>query len=121
MIYGNLPPRTTDDTTTNFFENFFKDKNNGTSSNVNEAIIGYFQSITGNAESGATLAGSVLYVALDQGLDPMTLINDFRKMNPQELNAYLTMVLNLNRVGSSLLGLSNSPQPNLYIQRAVLP
>jgi hypothetical protein len=120
MIYGNLPPRATNDTT-NYFENFFNNATRGTSSNVNEAIIGYFQSVTGSAESGATLAGSVLYVALDQGLDPMTLIDDFRKLGPQELNAYLTMILNLNRVGSSLLGLSNSPQLNAYIQRAVLP
>lgn len=120
MIYGNLPPRPTTGTT-NYFENFFNNATKGTSSNVNEAIIGYFQSVTGSVESGTTLAGSVLYVALDQGLDPMTLIDDFRKMGPQELNAYLTMVLNLNRVGSSLLGLSNSPQLNAYIQRAVLP
>ena len=37
-----------------------------------------------------------------------------------ELDAYLTMLLNLNRVGTSLLGLSNSPQVSPYVQRAIL-
>jgi hypothetical protein len=38
-----------------------------------------------------------------------------------ELNAYLTMLLNSNRSGTSLLGLSNTPQVSKYITRAILP
>ena len=38
-----------------------------------------------------------------------------------ELDAYLTMFLNINRVGTSLLGLSNSPQTSPYVTRAILP
>jgi hypothetical protein len=38
-----------------------------------------------------------------------------------ELNAYLTMFLNLNRINTSLLGIGNTPQTNKYIQRAILP
>jgi hypothetical protein len=38
-----------------------------------------------------------------------------------EVDAFLTMFLNFNRVGTSLLGLSNSPQTSKYIQRAILP
>jgi len=49
------------------------------------------------------------------------LIDEFRKLKPNELNAYLTMFLNFNRASTSLLGLSNSPQTNKYIQRAILP
>ena len=40
--------------------------------------------------------------------------------NLSELDAYLTMLLNLNRVGTSLLGLSNSPRTGKYIQRTIL-
>lgn len=120
MIYGNLPPEPTDNNTTNYFETMF-DPTMGTSPNVNDAFVGYFQTVTGNAEAGATLAGSVLYSALSQGIEPMSLLDEFRKLQPQQLNNYLTMLLNLNRVGTSLLGLSNSPQTNLYIARAILP
>lgn len=121
MIYGNLPPSTKPgDSTTSFFDNFFTD-GMSTSQNVNDAVIGYFQSVTGNADTGSTLAASVLYTALSQGIDPMALIDEFKQMGPQDLNAYLTMFLNINRVGTSLLGLSNSPQTNKYIARAILP
>lgn len=37
-----------------------------------------------------------------------------------DLNSYLTMFLNLNRINTSLLGISNQPQTNKYIQRAIL-
>jgi len=119
-IYGNLPPITADNSTTNFFENFFKQTPN-VSENTNDAIIGYFQSVTGDKDSGITLAASVLYTAGQQGIDPMELIDEFRRLKPGEINAYLTMFLNINRVGTSLLGLSNSPQTSKYITRAVLP
>lgn len=38
-----------------------------------------------------------------------------------ELSAYLTMFLNFNRENSSYLGITNSPKPNKYVARAILP
>jgi hypothetical protein len=117
---GNLPPTdNTNASTTTYFNNFFK---NGftVSQNVDDTVVGYFQTITGDKESGRTLAATVLYTAQSQGVDPMEIIDEFRKLKPNELTAYLTMFLNLNRVGTSLLGLSNSPQTNKYIIRAIL-
>jgi hypothetical protein len=119
MNYGNLPPISNTNNTTDFFNSFFT-QSGSNSENVNDAIIGYFQSVTGNKESGITLAASVLTTAYNQGISPMELIDEFRKLNPGELNAYLTMFLNINRVGTSLLGLSNSPQTSKYIIRAIL-
>jgi predicted restriction endonuclease len=120
MIYGNLPPATDTNETTKYFDNFFSDTT-GFSPNVDDAVISYFQSVTGNKESGTTLAATVIYTALQQKIDPLLLIDEFRKLKPGELNAYLTMFLNVNRVGTSLLGISNSPQTNKYITRAILP
>ena len=37
-----------------------------------------------------------------------------------ELDAYLVMLLNLNRVGTSLLGISNSPRTSPYVERMIL-
>jgi len=119
MIYGNLPPVTNNNSTTNYFDNFFVNGQSA-SENVNDAVIGYFQTLTGDVQSGTTLAASVLYIALSRGIDPMVLVDQFRKMKSGELTAYLTMLLNSNRVGTSLLGLSNSPQTSPYITRAIL-
>ena len=118
-INGNLPPSTKTNTTTNYFNNFFK-TGLTVSQNVDDSIVGYFQTVTGSRESGITLASTVIYTAQSQGLDPMVIIDEFRKLKPNELNAYLTMFLNLNRANTSLLGLSNSPQLNKYIARSIL-
>ena len=118
-INGNLPPSTNTNPTTDYFNNFFSPEYT-ISQNVDDAIIGYFQTITGNRDSGITLAASVIYTAQTQDIDPMSIIDEFRKLKPNELNAYLTMFLNLNRASTSLLGLSNSPQTNKYITRAIL-
>ena len=120
MIFGNLPPASATNKTTEYFDNFFK-QNLGTSPDINDAIIGYFQTVTGNKESGIAMAASVLYTAQSQNLNIMELLDHFRKLNIGELNAYLTMFLNLNRSGTSLLGLSNQPQTSKYITRAILP
>jgi hypothetical protein len=119
MIYGNLPPASANNTV-DFFNNFFT-QTAGTSENINDAVIGYFQTVTGDKESGITLAAAVLFTAQQQGIQPMALIDEFRQLKPGELNAYLTMFLNINRAGTSLLGLSNQPQTSKYVIRAVLP
>ena len=121
-------------------------------------------------ETGNTLAGAVIYTALQQNLDPMAIVEQLRILsnknkatspdysyetnkdaqdtdvtinngtswttgnvqyakpgpstpynNISELDAYLTMFLNFNRSGTSLLGLNNSPHTSKYIERAILP
>lgn len=121
MVYTNLPPIKSTNNTTEFFENFYKQTGVGVGANVNDAVIGYFQSITGDRETGIALAAAVLYTAAQQGLSPVEIVDQFNSIgNPGELNAYLTMFLNLNRQGTSLLGLSNQPQKNKYVTRAIL-
>jgi hypothetical protein len=169
-INGNLPGQTTNSPdTTNYFNNFYTQSTN-TSPMINDAVIAYFQNITGDAETGKNLASAILYTALQQSIDPMSVIQQLQELSKKnlaskpdyyngttnqqaqdtdvynaedgtwsssgkqyakpgpsasfnqisELDAYLTMFLNLNRVGTSLLGLSNSPQVSPYIQRAIL-
>lgn len=120
MINGNLPPSSSTNKTTDYFNDFFK-SDLTTSQNVDDAIIGYFQTVTGDKESGRTLAAIVLSTALDRGIDPMTVVDEFRNLTPGELSAYLTVFLNISRANTSLLGISNTPQTNKYIERAILP
>lgn len=120
MAVGNLPSSTDSNNTTAYFNNFFSPQYT-VNQNVNDAVVGYFQSVTGNKDSGTLLASSVIYTAQQQGLDIMSLLDEFRKLRPQELNAYLAMLLNLYRVETSLLGISNTPPVSKYISRAILP
>lgn len=169
-INNNLPGQQQNTgSTTDYFNNFYEPKNT-TSPMINDAVVAYFQKITGNAETGKNLASAVIYTALQQNMDPMEIIDQLNTLskknqsnrpdyipgqtNPlaqdtnvynaetdtwstsgtnyakpgpsapynqiSQLDAYLTMFLNLNRVGTSLLGLSNSPRTSPYIQRAIL-
>ena len=118
-VNGNLPS-TTENSTTDFFNNYYNFPDS-ISQNVDDAVLGYFQSITGDVDAGRNLAGCVIQTAIQQGIEPMSLIDEFRKLRPNELNTYLTMFLNFSRANTSLLGLSNSPQTNKYIRRAILP
>ena len=67
-INGNLPPSTNTNPTADYFNNFFK-TGFTVSQNIDDTMIGYFQTITGNRESGTTLASAVLYTAQSQGKD----------------------------------------------------
>lgn len=151
---GNIPSNNNTVVATDYFNNFFTAEFTVTQ-NVDDAVIAYFESITGNKETARVLASTVLYTALSQGIEPMSVIEELRNLqlknraamgtqssytsrtnentdqyakpgpppraNLSELDAYLTMLLNLNRVSTSLLGISNQPQTNKYIQRAILP
>lgn len=166
-VYGNLPNIKT---TLNekYFNNYYSEKIN-ISAGVNDSVVAFFQSITGNRDTGLNLAAAVIYTASQQNIDPVEIVNMLekkRKKNLQqqpefyegqtnqtnqdtyvyneqtgtwstgtskvkpgpsapynqlnEIDAYLTMFLNLNRVGTSLLGISNSPQTSFYVKRLIL-
>lgn len=78
-VNGNLPPNTNINSTTEYFNNYFENLLT-TSPNINDAVVGYFQSVTGDTESGRTLAATIINTALNQGLDPMSLVDEFRKL-----------------------------------------
>ena len=121
VVTGNLPVNAASEApTSRYFNNYFNAPYT-TTPNINDATIGYFESITGSKETAQTLAAAVLYTALSQDLNPMEIVDQFRELGPAELDSYLCMFLNLNRVNTSLLGITNVRQTNKYIQRAILP
>jgi hypothetical protein len=87
----------------------------------NNAVLSFFEKLTGSEENGAALARAFIYTTKAQSLDIMTVFQQFLELPPGQLNQFLTMYLNLNRVGTSYLGLSNKPIPNKYIVRTILP
>jgi hypothetical protein len=168
LTSANLPSNDGLNSSQQFFNNFYLQQPT-VGSSQNDAVVAYFQMITGDKETGRTVAGAVIYTCAQQNLDPLAVIEQLKKFsdknrltsptyssetnsdaqdtnvydpitgnwtagskqrakpgpsvpynNLSELDAYLTMLLNLNRVGTSLLGLSNSPRTGKYIQRTIL-
>lgn len=89
--------------------------------NIDDAVIGYFEQIADNKEAARSLAAAVILTSVSQGVDPMETLQEFMKMDVSKLSSYVTMFLNLNRVGTSYLGISNQPTANKYVSRTILP
>jgi len=103
-----------------FFNNFFTKQYN-ISPNANDAIVAFFESFTDTKEAAQALAAAVIYTSLSQEVDPMSTLDEFRKVPAGQLNVFIAMYLNLNRVGSSLLGVRNQPVTNKYVSRTIIP
>jgi hypothetical protein len=102
-----------------YFNNFALPPIN-VSQNTNDAIQSFFENITKNKKSATILASSVIFTATSQRIEPMVALAQFQKVPPGQINEYLAMFLNLNRVGTSLLGLNNKPRANQFVQRSII-
>jgi hypothetical protein len=110
----------TENPTDFFFNNFFQPAFT-VSQNVDDAVIGYFEKITDDKESARILASAVIYTSLARNIDPMETLTKFSSMDASDLNSYVVMFLNLNRTGTSYLGINNTQKVSKYIQRTILP
>ena len=106
--------------TTKYFNNFSSIDINVTS-NINDAIIGYFEQITDGKEAARAMAGAVILTAISQGVDPMDTLAEFAKLPLGQLNSYTTMFLNLSRKGTSYLGINNTPTAPKYVTHMIRP
>lgn len=91
------------------------------SPNASATVISYFEELTGNKEAAQVLSSSIIFTASSQGIDPIGLIQQFKDLPPNQLNAYLVAFLNLNRVQTSLLGVQNQPKISKYVKRSIIP
>lgn len=103
-----------------FFNNYLQ-SNFNISSDINGAVLAQFEKITGNTESARVLASAVIYTSQAQKVDPMLVVDKIRTMNKDESMTYLGLFLNLNRVGTSFLGVKNRPRISKYVERCLLP
>ena len=102
-----------------YFNNYF-DIPVEVSSNVDTAIIAYFEQITENKDAARAMASAVIYTSIKQGMNPMATLDEFRKLDPGDLDAYTAFFLNFERAGTSYLGIKNVPEVNKYILRSIL-
>jgi hypothetical protein len=119
MTVNNLTQYHNDSTTT-FFNNIYVGEFT-VSPDVNSAILGFFEQLTDNKVTAKALANSIIFTSKTQNMDPMEVLSKFMNMPKGKIFSYLTMFLNMNRVGTSMLGISNSPITSKYIKRAILP
>jgi hypothetical protein len=103
-----------------YFNNFFEIPV-GVSSNVDSAIIAYFQQVADNEIEARALASAVIYTSVKQGINPMETLKEFQRLPKGELDAYTALFLNFERKGTSYLGITNQPLQNKYIQRNIRP
>jgi hypothetical protein len=90
------------------------------SPNVDAAILSYFEEVAFNQEAAKALAAAVIYTSAQQGVDPMATLREFTKLPKGQLNGYLVMFLNMNRKGTSYLGITNQPIANKYVNRSII-
>lgn len=103
-----------------YFNNFFEIPVN-VSSNVDSAVIAYFQQVADNEIEARALASAVIYTSVKQGVNPMETLKEFQRLPKGELDAYTALFLNFERKGTSYLGIKNQPLQNKYIQRSIRP
>lgn len=107
------------DKTNTFFNNFFEPVYT-VSVGTNDALLSYFEEVTGDTESAKLLAQTVINTAQQNREDPLLLLDQFKKLPLGDLTNMLALYLNTSRVPTSLLGIVNTPQPNKYVARTII-
>lgn len=109
-----------DQSATDFFNNYMQ-PGFTVSSNVNDLIIGHFEKIAENRQAAEIMASAVIYTSLAQNVDPLSIIEKIQYMDEPDVAAYVNMFLNLNRIGSSYLGIHSAPTVKKYVKRTINP
>jgi hypothetical protein len=50
----------------------------------------------------------------------MAVLDEFKKLNKDQLGPYMSYFLNLSRVGTSLIGVQNVTTKNKYVARTII-
>lgn len=106
--------------TPTFFNNFYQ-PTFSVSQNVDDTILAFFEKLTDNREAAKIMASSVIYTSLAQNIDPLETLQKFSSMSTEDLNSYVALFLNLNRLGTSYLGINNRPRTGKYVVRMIRP
>lgn len=88
--------------------------------NTNDGLVAFFEKYTGNKIAGQNLAGTVLYTAMAQGLQPMEVLGKFQKLSKGQLDGYLLAFLNSTRSPTSVLGIKTTTKTSPYVARTVI-
>ena len=91
------------------------------SQQVMDAVYAFFIDKADNEQAALSLTHAVIVTSLKLGVDPIEVIEEFKKFNGLELDARLSIFMNATRENTSILGVQNKPITNFYIARTILP
>ena len=86
-----------------------------------DAVLTFFLKRTkGNRSSAEALTATIMSIAQSRGLDPISLIEEFKRYNDDDsFKAALIALLNSDRRSTSKLGYSVVPSGNPYVVRNI--
>jgi len=86
-----------------------------------DAVYTFFLSRTDNNQDAAkSLTASLLQIAFSTGIDPITILDDFKKYNKNEsFKTALIGLFNSSRRNTSKLGFSANPTPSPQVIRNI--
>jgi hypothetical protein len=79
MTASNLPVISNTNATIRYFNNYFGPEVT-VNQNIDNTVLGFFESVTGNKQSARVLASAVLYTAAIQGVDPLGVVEELRTL-----------------------------------------
>lgn len=120
---SNLPIANikSNDANVNNFVNSYYSKSIPTSGMNYDAVLTFFLARTkGDKTAAEALTSSVLILATGKGLNPISIIEQFKKITDnQSFKAALVALLNSDRRPTSKLGYAAAPNPDPYVTRNV--
>ena len=120
----NLPLsgiQTTNDTkVTNYVQGFYK-KNFPVSGDEYDVVRSFFLGRTkGNKTAADALTSSVMTIAINRNIRPVSIIEDFKKYTDNSsFTAALIALINGDRRNTSKLGYAAIPEPDQYVVRNI--
>jgi hypothetical protein len=121
MIETNLPSvKSTRATDIDYFDFYYQTQNNIDGARF-DAVFSFFLSRTNNnKEAARSLAASLLEVTYSTGIDPMLLLEDFKKINQNEsFKSALIGLFNSSRRNTSKIGFSRNTSASPLVLRNI--
>ena len=85
-----------------------------------DIVLTFFMKRTGDATAAEALTASVLVLALNRGISPVSVIEEFKRIkDDQHYKAALVALINSDRRTTSKLGYAAEANPNPYVVRNI--
>ena len=118
--FSNIPPADNPSSdTVQAFDNYFSDPIE-MDPTVLAAIKGYFTNKGFGEVSSEYIAITIIAQSMQDGYNPMQLLDTLRGLQSVELSGLVAEILNYNRFKSSSLGVANAFTPNEEVQRNII-
>lgn len=120
----NLPKKEIEKTQTQtqtYFDGYFEQPVT-VSQNEVDVVNAFFLRLTNNnTEAAQAYTGSVLSIAKEQKVSPVTIVEDFENQDTSKITRRLLTLLNNNRLKTSLLGVKKTAKVNPFVARNIIP